>query len=85
MTFRRILLLTAAAASGIVLLTTGPTSARTICRPDGTCFNTSGDPIAPWQQPAYRGYVYEGRGAYEGDRYWWHRHHHRHWHEFEDD
>lgn len=80
MRFAQSLLLTAIAATGIVLLAAGPASARTICRPDGTCFNTSGDPIAPWQQPAYRGYAYEGRDAYEGDRYWRYRHH-RHWHE----
>jgi hypothetical protein len=85
MTFSRSLLLTAATACGIALFAASPASARTICRADGICFNTSGEPIAPWAQPAYRGYSYEGRGAYEGDRYWWHRHHHRHWHDPDED
>ena len=44
MRLARNLLLTAAAATGIALLAAGPASARTICRADGTCFNTSGDP-----------------------------------------
>ncbi len=85
MSLARNLLLTAAAASAVALLAAGPASARTICRADGTCFNTSGEPIAPWQQPAFRGgYAYEGRGAYEGDRYWRYRHN-RHWREEDED
>lgn len=82
MTFAQNLLLAATAASLFAVLAAAPASARTICRADGVCFNTSGEPIAPWQQPAFRGgYAYEGRGAYEGDGYWRYRHHHRHMHE----
>lgn len=54
MTLGKILPLAAALLGGATLLSQ-PASARTICRPDGFCFNTSGAPIAPWQQPAYRG------------------------------
>jgi hypothetical protein len=73
-------LLTAAAVSCLALVAAAPASAKTICRPDGICFNTSGDPIAPWQQPAYRGgYADEsyGPGPYP---YPYHYHRHPHWH-----
>lgn len=70
MTLVRILPLAAAVVGGAVLLSQ-TASARTICRPDGFCFNTSGTPIAPWQQPAYRGYAY----PYP----YYHRYYRRHW------
>lgn len=70
MTITRILLLATALVSG-ALLVSQSASARTICRPDGFCFNTSGAPIAPWQQPAYR-------GGY-ADPYPYHRRHWRHY------
>jgi hypothetical protein len=49
------------------VLCTAPASAHTVCRPDGFCFNTSGAPIAPWQQPALRG------------GYAYYPYHYRHW------
>jgi hypothetical protein len=74
MTFRRNLLL-AGAASSIALLVAAPASAHTVCRADGICFNTSGAPIAPWQQPAFRGgYAYPN--GYYG---YYHPYHHRYW------
>ena len=70
--------LTAAALSTLALFAAGPASAKTICRPDGICFNTSGQPIAPWQQPAYRGgYADE---SYAPPPYPYYHHHHPHWH-----
>jgi len=72
----RSLLLTVAAASGVALLTFAPASARTICRGDGYCFNTSGSPV--YDQPAYHPYAYEGYRPYP-NRY------RRHWHYHEDD
>ena len=73
MTFTRSLL-AGLAFSSVALLAAAPASARTICRADGMCFNTSGAPIAPWQQPAYRGgFADEGYGSY------YPYHHHRHW------
>jgi hypothetical protein len=78
---RNLLLLTAAA--GVALLVAGPASARTICRADGFCFNTSGDPIAPWQQPAYRGGFADEDGGYAYQPYRYYRtypyHYRRHW------
>jgi hypothetical protein len=70
MSSTRTLLLAGLAASAVALLVATPASARTICRPDGVCFNTSGKPIAPWQQPAYQGDYEYGNYPY---------HHHRHW------
>jgi hypothetical protein len=68
----RSLLLTAAAVSGVALLTVAPASARTICRGDGQCFNTSGSPV--YDQPQYHRYVYENPNRYR-----------RHWHYHQDD
>jgi hypothetical protein len=75
------------AAASCALLTAASASAHTICRPDGICFNTSGDPIAPWQQPAFRG-GFADDGGYSYDRpypYRYYRHHHRHWRYHEED
>ena len=72
MGFPRTLFLTAGAVCGALLLTTFAASARTICRPDGICFNTSGQPIYPDQQPAYR-------GGFADDGYPYHRRHRRHY------
>jgi hypothetical protein len=52
-------------------MTPPPASARTICRPDGYCFNTSGKPIPPWKQPANAAYGY-GYYPYHHHRYWRH-------------
>ena len=70
MTLVRILPLAAALVGGAILFSQSA-SARTICRPDGFCFNTSGAPIAPWQQPAYRGYAYPSPYHYYR-RHWRH-------------
>ena len=83
----RNLLLTAV---GVALLLVGPASARTICRADGVCFNTSGEPIAPWQQPAYRGgFADEDNGyAYQPYRYYHNAYpyrYRRHWDNDEED
>jgi hypothetical protein len=79
MNMRRKVLFAAAAISAFALLA-GEASARTICRADGVCFNTSGAPIAPWQQPAFRG-GYADEGYYGGPPYPYHHHHyHRYWH-----
>jgi hypothetical protein len=59
-----------AALSVSAALVASSASARTICRPDGVCFNTSGKPIPPWKQPAYE-------GGYAYDAYPYHRHWHR--------
>jgi hypothetical protein len=64
-------LLTATAISGVALFTTIPASARTICRSDGYCFNTSGRPV--YDQPAYHGWAYGGYYPYP-------YRHRRHWH-----
>jgi hypothetical protein len=94
MTFAQNLLLTTAVATGVALLAIGPASARTICRTDGICFNTSGAPIAPWQQPAFRGgfaddgygygYGYYGYRPYHAYRSYPYYGYHRHWH-YEDE
>jgi hypothetical protein len=60
-------LLTAAAVCGVALLIAAPASARTICRPDGYCFNTSGRPV--YDQPAYHPYGYAGY-PYRYRRHW---------------
>jgi hypothetical protein len=69
-------LLTSAAVCGVALLTVVPASARTICRPDGYCFNTSGAPV--YDQPAYHDYGYGG--YYPQYRYGGYPYHRRHWH-----
>ena len=69
MTLIRILPL-AAVLIGWAALLPQSASAHTVCRPDGFCFNTSGTPIAPWQQPAYRGYAYPY--SYHYRRHWRH-------------
>jgi|GEM_PF-5829330 hypothetical protein len=85
MTFARKLHLVAAAC-GVALLAAGPTSARTICRADGICFNTSGDPIAPWQQPAYRGGYADDEDGYAYRPYYYpHHRHYRHWRDDDDE
>jgi hypothetical protein len=48
----RNLLLMGAAVAGLTLLAVAPAAARTICRDDGSCYNTSGDPV--YQQPEWR-------------------------------
>jgi hypothetical protein len=55
-------LLAAATVCGVALLTVMPASGRTICRPDGYCFNTSGTPV--YDQPAYQYYGYGGYHPY---------------------
>jgi hypothetical protein len=76
MTLARNILLTAAAISCIACFVAAPASARTICRPDGYCFNTSGRPIPYFDQPAYQGYY-----AYHPYRHYYHR---RYWHDYDD-
>jgi hypothetical protein len=71
MTLTRSLLISAAAC-GVALLTIAPASARTICRPDGYCFNTSGTPV--YDQPAYHSWAYGGYYPYS--------YHRRHWHHY---
>jgi hypothetical protein len=78
MTLLRNTLLTLAAISGLALSVATPTLARTICRPDGYCFNTSGRPIPYYDQPAYQGYY-----AYRYPPYYRYQHW-RHWHHDED-
>ena len=68
-------LLAAVAVCGAALLASAPASARTICGPDGICYNTSGDPIAPEQQPRYQYYNQPGYGY----GYYRHHHHHHYW------
>ena len=70
MTLMRTRLATAAALCGLALIAAAPASARTICRPDGYCFNTSGNPV--YDQPAYHRYAYDG--------YPYPYRHRRHWH-----
>jgi hypothetical protein len=72
MTLVRIALSVAGAASAAAFLTVTPASAHTICRPDGFCFNTSGQPVAPWQQPALQGGYANGYYPYHYHRYWRH-------------
>jgi hypothetical protein len=81
MAIMRNLPLIAAAVSAAALIAASPASARTICRADGICFNTSGEPIAPWQQPAFRGgFAYPpGYGYYGYYRYPYHHRHHWHY------
>jgi hypothetical protein len=67
MTFMRNLLLMGTAVAGLTLLVAAPASARTLCREDGYCYNTSGDPV--YQQPQW------GRSYHEG-YYRKHRHYH---------
>jgi hypothetical protein len=64
------LLLVGAAVSGLALLAAAPVSARTICREDGRCYNTSGLP----DQPPNHRYAYAG----DPDRYQRHRHFYHH-------
>jgi hypothetical protein len=65
-------LLTSAAVCGVALLTVAPASARTICRPDGYCFNTSGTPV--YDQPAYQYHRWADGGYYP-----YHRRHGHHY------
>jgi hypothetical protein len=68
MSWSRVLCFAALVISMASAVTTTPASARTICRPDGFCFNTSGRPIPPWRQPAYEdGYPYHYHPYH---RYW---------------
>jgi hypothetical protein len=62
-------------AVGISFFAAVPASARTICRPDGYCFNTSGHPIPYYDQPAYQGYY-----AYHP----YHHYYRRYWHHYDD-
>ena len=74
-------LLVAAALSSLALAT-APASARTICRADGMCFNTSGTPIPDHDQPAYRGgFADEG---YAAPPYPHPYHRYRHWRHYYD-
>jgi hypothetical protein len=55
-----------------MLLAAAPISARTICREDGYCYNTSGKPV--YQQPEWRrhdreGYHHEHEGYYQKHRH----------------
>jgi hypothetical protein len=70
MTLMRTRLATATALGALMLITAAPASARTVCRPDGYCFNTSGAPV--YDQPAYHRYAYDG--------YPYPYRHRRHWH-----
>jgi hypothetical protein len=74
MTLLRNTLVIVTAISSFTLVMDAPASARTVCRPDGLCFNTSGRPIPYYDQPAFQGYT-----AY-GDRRSYPYHHRRHWH-----
>jgi hypothetical protein len=76
MTLARHTLLIAVAFSSTAFFLPGPASARTICRPDGYCFNTSGNPIPYYDQPAYQGYY-----AYHPYHHYYHR---RYWRHYED-
>jgi hypothetical protein len=72
MSLMRNLLLMGAAVSGLALLVAAPVSARTICREDGRCYNTSGLPV--YDQPPYHRYAYAG----DPDRYQRRRHYYHH-------
>ncbi len=50
----RTFLFVAAPALSLALLNGSPASARTVCRPDGCCFNTSGEPIPDQPRHCYR-------------------------------
>jgi hypothetical protein len=68
MNYVRLLLLTTSMISAASTAAVTPAFARTICRPDGVCFNTSGRPIPPWRQPAYEDPYPYGHHPYH--RYW---------------
>lgn len=62
----------ALAVSGLTLLSAAPASARTICRGNGYCYNTSGAPI--YSQPRWghgynREYYPRRHWGYGGNHY----------------
>jgi len=67
----RTLLFACGVACGLAVLAATPASARTVCYPNGYCFNTSGRPIYD-----YGGHGY---GYRPGWRFWRHHHHHHYW------
>jgi hypothetical protein len=57
----------ALAISGVTLIATAPAAARTVCHPDGRCYNTSGAPIYNGPHHHYPPYYYHHH--HDDDRY----------------
>ena len=73
MVFARSSLLVAIAALSAALLGVPSASARTFCRPDGCCFNTSGEPIPDQPRFCYHHHHHHDEG---GPQYDWRPYHH---------